>query len=937
VNADSASAAGAGASASGGTSASGQPVQMSEVQVTGVRASLAESVALKRESDTISDSISSEDVGKFPVRNVADALQRITGVQVNRSYGEGSTINLRGLPADMVMNEYNGRQLPSPQGARSVDYSILPTDFIQSLTIYKSPTADMALTGLAGTVNIEPIKPLNLKERMLAVNVTGIYDYNSKKGNPELSAFYGDKFFDNTLGIAIGGQYSKRAIAKDWDSTWYFEPRQEVAPGTSALYPNGFDANHNGVYTDTYRLWHYTDDREEFGTRQRKSLTGMLQWHPNESFEFHGDYLYTWQQNDITPAAVEIRNTNAAGGFSDTVTDPNNDIVAMHVANNQIFASAFTGRDLRLLQSLGLGGTWTPNEKWTVSANASKGQASDKLNSNQLLAYTYQDTWYDMRKDPSGLPSWGFSNPNFNLLDPNNYYITGIRGGLTRNKNEVHSGKLDVTFQSDWGWLKSIQFGGNQSSNYFQQTGYDTYTNNIPVLAQLAGQPVVTCPVVGGNCISAAPYMRLAPTGSNYLDSYSGPSQFPKNFLYADPYGFFNKYSIAQLVAAIPGFLQYSPNANVNERILAQYLRLNFGDADDRWSGTVGVRYEKTDTSVRTYSVVIDKIVYDPNADQFTSQANPTMKPSVLSEVSTSKGQWLPSFTFKYALNDDWVVRAAAAKEMTRPNLNDMSRSQGLEILQTPTGGGYPIADTSLGNPRLQPYLANSYDASLEWYFSKEGMASATVFYKDVSNWVFSAQEYKNYTIHLAGGGTRDIPFLVTSVANGGGLKIKGVELSYQQPFTFLPSPWDGFGVVANYTYVDAGNVTNKATGVTTPTLGISKSSYNASVYYEKEKFNLRLSYNFKEGYPGAYVMGPGAVSGPLDYWGVAKVYTKDYGQLDFSGGYKVNDWCEINFSIMNVLNKPDYQDYVQVGSAKYLHAYWQEGRIAQIGVHMKF
>ena len=192
ANAQPASKSQAGASTSDTTSASGQPVEMSEIQVTGVRASLAESVSLKREADTVSDSISSEDVGKFPVRNIADALQRITGVQVNRSYGEGSTINLRGLPPDMVMNTYNGRELPSPQGSRSVDYSILPTDFIQSLTIYKSPTADMPLTGLAGTVNIEPIKPLSLKERLVSVNVTGIYDYNSKKGNPEISAFFGD-------------------------------------------------------------------------------------------------------------------------------------------------------------------------------------------------------------------------------------------------------------------------------------------------------------------------------------------------------------------------------------------------------------------------------------------------------------------------------------------------------------------------------------------------------------------------------------------------------------------------------------------------------------------------------------------------------------------------------------------------------------------------
>lgn len=904
-----------------------------DIVVTGVRQSLRAAIDTKRSADVISDSISSEDVGKFPTRNIADALQRITGVQVNRNFGEGSTILLRGLPSTMVTNMYNGRQLPSPTGGRSLDYSILPVDFVRTLSIYKTPTADLTQMGLAGTVNIEPVSPLDLKKRVFSFNIDGVHDGNSKRIRGGGSLFYADQFFNDTVGVALGVSKSVRAISRNGWSDYFFEPRREIPPGGAAVaggndfYPNGLDPNQNGVFTDTYRLWHYAQLQEIYGERDRTSGVLNLQWRPSPKFEVTGDVILSRMKTLQLNIGSNVRFTNALGAFSNVTADSANNIISADVDNTWIIATASSREPRDELFSSSLGFKWRPTDRLQIDAGGSFGKAKQENSNFTLEGNTYKKMNYNFIQDPK-VVSWSYLDPSFDPLDPNSWYFDHINGTYKASvNNDTHEAHVNLKFETDLGPLKSVYAGGNILSNEFYGDGQNIYVSDLQALSDLTGLPIIPNAYPDGrSAISAASFMSLSPIKGNPLSTYKGKATFPKSFLWSDPRKFSAKYTLEQLIA-IPGSLQRNAAvaSRVDETVNAGYIRFNFADDDQRWSGNVGLRYERTTGDSRFYGVDFDQIVYDPrpSCDQVCAQSNQTLNATLLKTQKSTYGQWLPSLNAQYSITEKLLARFGASKQMTRPDLNVLIGGETVGMLQTPATGGNPITTISSGNPDIKPYLANAFDASLEWYFSREGLLSAAFFYKDVSNWVFTSQVDEVRTIKLATGGTRDYTFLRTLPQNGGGVKIKGLELSYQQPFTFLPGVLSGFGFTGNYTFVDASDIINKATNERTPVTGVSKHSFNASGYYEKYGFNARLSYNYRQG----------RIEAVRDYWNVTPVYSKSYGQFDLSVGYEVNRYAQLTLSVINLLNKPNYVAYAEQGG--FINDWNQEGRITQLGLHI--
>lgn len=905
------------------------------IVVTGVRQSLRAAIDIKRNSDLIQDSISNEDVGKFPTRNIADALQRITGVQVNRSYGEGSTILLRGLPSTMVSNMYNGRQLPSPTGGRSLDYSILPVDFVRTLSIYKTPTADLPQSGLAGTVNVEPIRPLDFKKRTFAINLDGVHDGNTKKIKGGGSAFYADQFFNDTLGIAIGVSKNVRSISRTGWSDFWFEPRREIPPGGASVpggnnfYPNGLDANGNGSFADTYRLWHYAQVMENVGTRDRTSAVATVQWKPSDRFEVTGDLILSRMRTRAQTVGANARFTNALGAMSNVKTDANNNIISADVDNTWLLYTARDDDNRQRLLSGSLGFTWKATDRFEIEAGGSKGSARQRSSNFSLEGTAYTKMHYDFVKDPA-VASFGYADPSFEPMDPNSWYFTHINGNYNQtNNNDTYATHLNLKYDADWGPLKTIYAGGNIYSNKFYGDGQNLFARDLDALSKLTGQPIIANAYPDGrSALSAAPYMSVSPIKGNPISSYGGAATFPQTFLWTDSRKFFAKHSLDDLLA-IPGSLTRNPAvaSRVGELVNAAYMRLDFASNDNRWSANVGLRYERTKGTATFYGVDFSKILYDPRptCDQICAQSNQTLNASLLKSQVNTYDQWLPSANIKYSVTDNLIARISASKQMTRPDLNVLIGGESVQMLQTPATGGDPITTINSGNPDIKPYLANALDASLEWYFSAEGLLSIAGFYKDVSNWVFTSQTNDVRTIALTTGGTQDYTFLRTLPQNGGGVKIKGFELSYQQPFTFLPGALSGFGFIGNYTYVDASDIINKSTKERVPVVGVSKNSFNASFYYEKYGFNARLSYNYRQG----------RIEQVRDYWSVTPTYSKSYGQFDLATGYQLTENAQVTFSVINLLNKPNYIGYAKVGG--YINDYYQEGRISQLSLHMKF
>jgi len=277
---------------------------------------------------------------------------------------------------------------------------------------------------------------------------------------------------------------------------------------------------------------------------------------------------------------------------------------------------------------------------------------------------------------------------------------------------------------------------------------------------------------------------------------------------------------------------------------------------------------------------------------------------AALVKSNTDYQDVLPSLNLAINLSDDLILRTAAAKVMARPNHADIAPVvREVRAWDTDDGGKYIV-----GNPDLDPYRANQYDLSLEWYFDSEGLLSAGVFYKDIES--FITTRTKMTTLPGIGDGT---DYEVTRPINGEGGEVQGFEISFQQAFFMLPAPFDGLGVATNYTYNDSDTeLTNNVTGEFMSLPGLSKDTANFMVYYEKYGFSTRLAWNYRSEYFNKFS------------WSEEALYIDAYEQLDFQMGYDITKKMSINFEAKNIT---DEQVYEYVGNESRAFAVRDNGR----------
>ena len=306
-------------------------------------------------------------------------------------------------------------------------------------------------------------------------------------------------------------------------------------------------------------------------------------------------------------------------------------------------------------------------------------------------------------------------------------------------------------------------------------------------------------------------------------------------------------------------------------------------------SGNLGVRYVETDQEARGYDTLNG--VRDD-----------------IQDVSTgSSSNVLPSLNVKWDVSDDLVVRASAAKVMARVDYKDLGTAS--NAFPLPNG---QIGQGSDGNPNLKPYAATQYDLGVEWYFAEASLVGATLFQKDIDTFVTSNQylDTRNYE------GLGDVQINITTPINGNDAESKGVELFYQQVFD-----WGG-GVIANYTYTDTSLATVSTGGVTeVPLPGTSEHQYNASVFYETDRYSARVSYNWRDDYAGSVSNGQ-------------VLYTDSYGQVDLNGSYSINDSLQLNLAVINLTEETGY---VYWGQADRLAEKNYAGRRIYVGMNYKF
>ncbi|WP_372376501.1 TonB-dependent receptor [Xanthomonas axonopodis pv. cajani] len=822
--------------------------QLDTVQVTGTRSSVTKAQLVKQNAEQIVDSIVAEDIGKLPDNNVAEALQRISGIQISRNYGEGSSIAIRGLT--QVRTELNGRDIFTANDGRGLSFEDVSAELLGGVNVYKNPSADMIEGGLGGTVDLRTRLPFDYDGRKIAGSVQYNHYDLADDGKPAFSGLFSDRWQTGIgeIGILVNYSQQKSPFRQDTISIepWYTQTDLPGYEGQQISVPHGA-----GINTTV-------------GERERKTGAFAMQWRPNDAVEVYtqvlrSDYDFSWHDYSffaLTGAnpmqglpGIQVNNRNefVNGSFQNVPTESNTSLTERHSVTTDY----------------ALGAKWTVNEKLTLSTDFQYVDATTK--GTRYILATGQDTSPQFNVDFRGtLPRLSVtdaSGAEGYLADVNNY--DGWRYHLdNKDDNEgtefAWRSDMDLAFDSDF--VRSFKAGVRYTDRDAETKG------NVWRFMCLN----TACGAATDSPFAAFPSIGL--TNNPITDFFRGQSNTFGRTLTAANSAVSNYEQTLATFGASP--LVFAPN-NINtqnEKTYAAYGVLRFGvDGDIPFDGNIGVRVVRTEVGsqgVRT------------GTDAEGGGLIPVDAQQTYTDV-------LPSLNLRWMLSDQLQWRFAASRGISRPTFDKLNPNLSLS---TGTSNGASTFTGTAGNPSLEAVKADQFDTALEWYFGQGSMMYGTLFYKKVEGFIANAVFNEVYDGQV---------WQITRPVNGDSGKIRGAELGYTQFFDFLPGWLSGFGLQTNYTYVDSEAPSPTATdtngqSLTVPLEGLSKNSYNAILSYETARFQGRVAYNWRSDW---LVTTAGNGTGNLP------VYNKGFGQLDASLRFNINDVWSISLDGVNLLD----------------------------------
>jgi iron complex outermembrane receptor protein len=862
------------------------PVKMGEYVVAGMRKGLETSIETKRTAQVVMDSISSEDVGKFPDQNIAESLQRVNGVMIERTRGEGSRVSVRGLDPKFNSIKFNGRTLTSATGGRDFNFLLLQPEFVGALEVYKSASADMEEGALSATINYRTLRPLDIGSRRVVLNVEGSYEENARQWDPRVSAIYSDTLADGKVGIFFGVGHGKRRSETHALTGWGFEKNTESSAN--------LDMNANGVIDGTaVRFDHAIYFNVYQPERERTNAVTTLQFKPTKALELYVDGLYA-KSHEVFPGndnALRFTNIvpNGPGAIKGaTIAQIGGENYALHYdADGVDYVN--NGResvdDTRTYSVAG-GFKWKGADRFRLEGEIAR-SVSQNLNSGMGLEVVGRaKASYDIQPD-GNLPTVTFQR-GFNPLDPNNFYAIGFNGPYKRpTKDSSTDARLDAHLDTDWGIFRSIDFGTKFSSRKHINPGWNPVQVSAEKMAELTGLPFIPNGIEGP-MFSAAPFMTVVRPSSSFLSAVPNGNLAPQSWLSFSPDLLYQRVSLEKILATVPNLstLNDSGNSIVKEDATAAYLKGNFKGkiGEIPYSGNIGVRAVRTEQTS-------DGFAPDFSLITFTQQGAVTNVPvSTYTVVKRKYTNVLPSANIVFNFPENLDVRFAAGRVISRPDLGLLSTS-------TNVNANERVINST--NPMLDPYEADQYDLSFEKYFGRGGLVTVTGFYKKIDSFVANARVTETHNVkQIDLGTTIPMQFDHAFPSNGAGANLQGVELGYQQPFTFLPKPFDGFGVLVNYTYVKSSTIKSITGGPALQLTGVSPHNYNVIAYYENRRFSARLAYNYRDGF----------LVDPVSSFGQGE-NVEPYHTLDATLNLRLNDKFMLTVNASNVTD--EYQTRV--------------------------
>lgn len=831
------------------------------VQVVGFRASLMKSLETKRAADAIVDAVTAEDIGKFPNTNVAEAMALVPGVTIDRRFGQGERVSINGTDPSLNLSFLDGHPISQVDwlyGAapdRGFDYTILAPGIVGNIEVYKTSEARLPSGSLGGTVMIHSRKPLDLPANTLSATVGGVYNEQADKAKPNGSIFYSWKNGNNTFGFNVGASHYEEAIDREGTEIFGYSPVSAFASN-----PNVASEIAAGTIKPTDLMPQEINAAYFQQTRKRNSLLINLQYKPNDRWDFGLSGMYIGEKfNNFNQSMYGFVSQTGSTNITSLTAGANGLIVAGHSCgdetpacaaapsntyiDNQVRASNLKTMDLHLDAAYHAA-------NWGVSAQAGISRAHNNMQQMFIEPAYHGGFSWDLNQ------GWTPDNPSA-ATNPQNW---GSFGGWFGNTaiwpfhGKTTYGNLDfhVNFDS---FINELLFGVRYvDDKHNSQLG--VYGGVNPGQLSDVGSISYT-DILGANAFSGwSTYnQHHVQTTAGAIESWINGS--PINYSAPDPSSYLNN------------------TWSLGQKTEEAYAQLNFGG--DSLRGNVGVRFVRNKIDSKGY-------VY-PSAD---TQYPPL--PGWWQADNHSYNDVLPSFNLVYDNGGSVVYRFAAAEVIAWAPYTQLIPNAFLNDTVL-TGSG--------GNPDLKPYKSYNYSGSIEWYFAPQSVLAFTPFYNHIVNYISTSTSvqrkfnsmfdtdpttYQNtYEGKLGNCDAQGVcDYQMTIPESIGGGSVKGISVTYQQPFGDT-----GFGLVANYTYA---NGTTHA-GFALPYN--SKNSVTLSPYFEKGPFNARLTYNWRSKYlAGGYVAG------------AAPATVDSYTELDFTTGWAFNKNFSLQLSAMNLLNE---------------------------------
>ncbi|WP_341938281.1 TonB-dependent receptor [Marinimicrobium sp. C2-29] len=913
----------------------GNDTQMlEEVVVTGIRQSLTNAMDIKRDASGVVDAISAEDIGKFPDSNLAESLQRVTGVSIDRSNNEGNQVTVRGFGPSFNLVTMNGRQMPNSNAlaskgiTRSFNFQEIAAESVSGVEVYKSGRATISSGGIGSTINIKTARPFDYEGFTAAGSIKGMMDQSNEEGDditPEISAMVSTTFMDDIFGLLVSGSYSERDSQSQRVGTQAWVRNQgQVADSDGNVIPP--DGNFWAPYTfDVDVSNHY---------RTRENAQVVFQFAPSDSVRATLDYVMSDYEENI-----DMNRTSYWFDNPVSQVDQNGTPVSIRNPNDELNFWAWDYHFLTENDSFGLNVEWDVTDNLSLSFDAHDSTSHSQPDGEQAETIAnLKNPRLDTDNDPStppvglvdigadlngtGLPTVIYDDSDLIAETGGGAYDKGsiVSDLFQKRGNEIENNIKQYEIGGQWdnagdGALRTVHFG--IESTEYNVDAYRTATFSF-VNADLTD-------------LDLNFYDR-----DNFGDDLGDTSGlFP----------YLTDYDAADFIDILDqqgDFFVNPPTINrIMEETTAAYVALDLETEFNDLPVTInaGLRYEDTDTEGTSVQNGFVDLYYRNTEELY-------VVPGETPSEQTLKGgytRFLPNLDVKVDLSEDWVTRFSYSKTLARPDVSAMFPATQINVVR-PNG---PFNATQ-GNPGLLPYESENIDLSVEWYYGTGSYASMGYFKKYVSNFIGSTVE-KREILDVNGEPLRDPsvdprqgcpdastdplnesclsqagdPVVTWDVGTPGNLEdaeVSGWEINLQHMFGE-----SGFGAIANATFVD-GDVEYDISSFdqSLALTGLSDSA-NLIGFYEKDGLQIRLAYNWRDD----FLLSTGQPQN-----GNEPTFTEAYGQLDLNASYDINDYVSIFLEGLNITEETTRR---HGRYAEQLLSAEQYGSRYNIGIRAKF